>query len=80
VILTSAEAAAVLGVNGPAFRKLVHRGLLTPIMLGTSPLTFHAKPVYDLQVQRRTKAQVAWHEDLWAEFDREYERVVAGHG
>lgn len=80
MILTSAEAAAELGVNAPAFRKLVQRGRLTPIMPGASPLTFHAKAVYDLQVERRTAADRAWHEALWAEFDREYERVVAGHG
>ncbi len=68
--LTSAEAAEVLGVNAPALWKLVERGRLTPIRPGAKPLTFWAADVYELQVQRRTKAEIAEHDALWAEVDR----------
>jgi excisionase family DNA binding protein len=74
VTLTSAEAAEVLGVSTSGLRTLVERGRITPLAAGARPLTFHATDVFDLQVQRRTKADVAWHEALWAAVDQ----VVAG--
>lgn len=73
--LTSSEAAAALGISAPALWKLVQRDRLKPIRAGAKPLIFWAKDVYDLQVERRTAAQVAQHEALWAEYDL----VVAGH-
>jgi len=76
VTLTSAEAAEALDIEATGLRGLVHRGRLAPIRSGAKPLTFWAKDVYDLQVERRTKAEVAWQEALWAEYDR----VLAGHG
>jgi hypothetical protein len=75
VKLTSAEAAEVLGIGTSGLRDLVHRGRLKPITRGARPLTFHAVDVYDLQVARRSPAERAWHDALWAEIDR----VVAGH-
>jgi hypothetical protein len=74
VILTSAEAAEVLGVTTSGLRTLVQRRRLRPINPGARPLEFHATDVFDLQVQRRTKADVAWHAALWAAVDQ----VVAG--
>lgn len=73
--LTSTEAAEALGITTSGLRTLVERGHLAPIAPGARPLEFHATDVYDLQVKRRTKADIAWHEALWAEVDR----VVAGH-
>lgn len=73
--LTSTEAAAILGVTTSGLRTLVSRGRLTPIEAGARPLEFHAGDVYDLQVQRRTTAEIAWQDALWAAVDR----VVAGH-
>jgi hypothetical protein len=70
VTLTSAEAAAVLDVTTNGLRDLVYRGRLTPIVPGARPLEFHAKGVYDLQVERRTAAQRAAHDALWEEYDR----------
>jgi hypothetical protein len=75
VTLTSAEAAAVLGIGTTGLRDLVHRGRLAPITPGARPLTFHAADVYDLQVARRSAAERAWQEALWTEVDL----VVAGH-
>ena len=80
--LTSTEAAEALGITTSGLRTLVQKGRITPIRpgahlgLGRPELTFHAKDVYDLQVQRRTKAEVAWQEALWAAVDQV---VVAGH-
>lgn len=68
--LTSTEAAEALGIKAPALWKLVERGRLVPIRPGAKPLTFWAKDVYDLQVERRTLAEIAEHDALWAEVDR----------
>lgn len=65
----------MLDVTTTTLRQLVHRGKLAPITPGARPLEFEAAAVYDLQVARRTPAQVAWQEALWATVDQ----VVAGH-
>jgi excisionase family DNA binding protein len=76
VTLTSAEAAEVLGITPSGLRTLVQRGRLTPVnpgahlKIGRPQQEFLAKDVYDLQVARRTKAEIAWQQALWAEVDR----------
>lgn len=70
VTLTSAEAAEALGITTTLLRKLVERGRITPIRPGARPLKFHVADVYDLQIARRTAAERAWHNALWAEIDR----------
>jgi hypothetical protein len=69
VILTSAETAEVLKVEVCTLRQWIRRRKLTPVP-GTRPHEFWAKDVYDLQVARRTPVQIAWHDALWAEYDR----------
>lgn len=74
--LTSSEAAEALGITTSGLRTLVQKERLKPVnpgahlKTGRPEQTFHAKDVYDLQVQRRTKAEVAWQEAMWAEVDR----------
>ena len=87
--LTSTEAAEVLGITTSGLRTLVQRGRIAPIAPdahlwpGRAEQEFWAKDVYDLQVARRTKADIAWHAALWAEVDRligvSQAVVVAGH-
>lgn len=71
--LTSSEAAAYLSVTTSGLRDLVHKGRLKPIP-GSRPHKFYAIDVFDLQVARRTAAQRAQHDALWADYDR----VLAG--
>jgi excisionase family DNA binding protein len=69
VTLTTAEAAALLGISTATVRMLVHRGKLTPVRRGARPLRFHAADVWDLQVARLTAAELADRARLWAEVD-----------
>jgi hypothetical protein len=69
VIVTSAEAAALLGVGSTGLRMLVLRGQLTPIRPGARPLLFRAADVWELQVSRLTAAERAERAELWAEVD-----------
>lgn len=78
--LTSVEAAEALGITTSGLRSLVGRGRLAPIEAdahlgpGRSQLEFWATDVFDLQVARRSRSDIAWHDALWAAVDQ----VLAG--
>lgn len=59
----------MLGLTTSGLRTLVERGSLVPIRPGARPLMFHAAAVFDLQVERRTAVERAWHDSLWAAVD-----------
>ena len=63
------DAATALDISTTHLRKLVQRGIITPIRAGARPLRFHTGDVYRLQVARRTPEQVRWHDTLWAQVD-----------
>jgi predicted site-specific integrase-resolvase len=69
VTLTSSEAAEALKVEVCTLRQWIRRGKLHPVP-GSRPHEFSAAEVYDLQVARRTPDDIAWHDALWAEYDR----------
>lgn len=66
MILTTEEAADMLGVSPDAVRKLVERGRLVPLVPGARPLRFALLDVADVQVARMTDAAVVRLDDLAA--------------
>lgn len=57
MIVTTSEAAGILGVTESGVRMLVLRGDLEPISRGARPLTFWTETVVELEYRRRPKAQ-----------------------
>lgn len=56
-ILTTADAAAMLGITEQGVRKLVERGCLEPLSRGARPLSFWVSDVAELEFQRRSPAE-----------------------
>lgn len=73
MILTTSEAAEELRVTPFAVRKMVERGELVPVLVGSSPLRFHLLDVMDAQERRLS-------EDERAMLDTLAERLLADGG
>ena len=56
-IVTTSEAAGILGVTEQGVRMLVLRGELEPLERATRPLTFWAQEVVELEFRRRKPAE-----------------------
>lgn len=78
VTMTTGEVAQLFGISEPAVRKLAERGVLGPVQAGARPLTFHEQDVWDLQRRRRSSAERAEIDALWAEVDQEVASGSAG--
>lgn len=70
MIVSSDEAAVLLGITTTGVRRLVMRGQLTPLTPGARPLEFVEDDVIGLQVRRRTRAEREAHERAVALFER----------
>lgn len=68
-MLTSREAAQLLGVQPDTIRKLVERGKLKPQRPGARPLTFWPEDIGRLQATRLLPCQRQAIDDTWAQVD-----------
>lgn len=57
LLITTSEAASILGISGAGVRMLVMRGDLDPIERSTRPLIFREDEVVELEYRRRTKGR-----------------------
>lgn len=57
LLITTSEAASILGISGAGVRMLVMRGDLDPIERSTRPLVFREDEVVELEYHRRTKGR-----------------------
>ena len=57
LLVTTSEAASILGISDAGVRMLVMRGDLDPLERSTRPLIFREDEVVELEYRRRTKGR-----------------------
>ena len=57
LLITTSEAASILGISDAGVRMLVMRGELEPLERSTRPLIFREDEVVELEYRRRTKGR-----------------------